>query len=61
VYVVTGAKSVQQKAAASRFDRAIEEALEQVGSAARFHSDRQRREVLDLFRQGQARYRGMMG
>ena len=61
VYVVTGAKSVEQKAAASRFDRAIEEALAHVGRAARFHSDRQRQEVLELFRQGQALYRGMMG
>lgn len=58
VYVNTGGPAPPERAAdAAWFIRQIDESLEWVGSGAKFYSDRQREEVVDLFRQGQELYR----
>ena len=60
VYVMTGIRSEEEKLAATRFDRAIEESLERVNRLGRFQTDKQRQEVVDLFRQGRAAYRELL-
>ena len=60
VYIVTGARSEEERLAAAQFDRAIEQALERVKQRGRFRNDSQRQEVLNLFRQGQAVYRELL-
>ena len=60
VYVKAGADGPEKEAAARWFDDSIERSLEWVGSKGKFYTDNQRREVLDLFRQGQDVYRAML-
>ena len=60
VYVKCGLDSPEKKAAARAFDEAIERSLEWVGGKGKFYNDEQRREVVDLFRQGQQVYRAML-
>ena len=59
VYVATGRDGPEKKAAAAWFDAAIEESLEWVRTKGRFYNDGQRKEIEDLFRQGQQVYRAM--
>jgi hypothetical protein len=60
VYVKTGAGGPEKRDAARWFDDSIERSLEWVGAKGKFYNDRQRREVVDLFRQGQQVYRAMI-
>jgi len=60
LYAMTGIRSEEEKLAAARFDRAISQALEKIERLGRFQTDKQRQEVLNLFRQGQAVYRGLL-
>ena len=60
VYVSVGAGGDDQREAAAWFDEEIERSIEWVGSKGRFYTDSQRREVVDLFRQGQQQYRAML-
>ncbi|MCC7354980.1 MAG: CehA/McbA family metallohydrolase [Anaerolineae bacterium] len=61
VYVVTGLRPVEQREAAAQFDTSIEQALAWVNRQGRFQNDKQRNEVVNLFRQGQAVYKGLSG
>ena len=58
-YVDTGVAGTHRREAAAGFDSAIERSLEWVREKGRFYTDRQRQEVVDLFREGQAVYRGI--
>ena len=60
VYVRSAVESPEKKAAAGSFDDSIERSLEWVGTKGKFYTDKQRREVLDLFREGQQVYRAML-
>ncbi|MDA1189217.1 MAG: CehA/McbA family metallohydrolase [Chloroflexi bacterium] len=53
VYVTCGADSDEKKEAAAWFDKSIETSLQWVSTKGRFYTDAQRKEVVDLFRQGQ--------
>jgi len=59
VYVATGRPAGERAAAAGQFARAIDDALDLVHTQGKFRSAGQRREVVDLFRQGQAVYEEM--
>ena len=61
VYVRSGLESPQQMTAARWFDDAIERSLEWVGAKGKFYTDQQRREVVDLFKEGQQVYKDMLG
>ena len=60
VYVVADRPSAEAKEAAAHFSQHIEQALEWVGKDGKFWSDRQRQEVVELFKQGQAVYRELL-
>jgi hypothetical protein len=60
VYVTAGQAAPEQRQAAAFFDHAIDEALVWVNHKAKFRNDSQRNEVVALFREGQAVYRGMV-
>lgn len=60
VYVETGVRSEERGQAAALFDRALDQAMEKVNAVMRFRTDQQRREVLDLFKQGQDVYRSLL-
>ncbi len=60
VYVRVGVDSQEKRDAAAWFDGAIERSLEWVRTRGRFYSNSQRREVSDLFRQGQEVFRAML-
>ena len=57
VYVKTGAASPERAEAARWFDDHIDKSLEWVTKKGKFYTDSQRKEVLDLFKQGQAVYK----
>ena len=59
VYVATGRDGPEKRSAAAWFDTAIEESLQWVRSKGRFYDDGQRKEIEDLFRQGQQVYRAI--
>lgn len=59
VYVRTGEPSPEQAPAAARFVAAIDRSLAWLADTARFDSEAQRREVVDLFRAAQEVYRGL--
>ena len=61
VYVVTGWPALERSVAAGGFARAIDDAIGLVERQGKFQSVGQRREVVDLFRQGQAVYERMAG
>ena len=61
VYVTTGSESPEKREAAQQFDESIESSLEWVTAKGKFYNDQQRREVADLFREGQQVYRSMLG
>jgi hypothetical protein len=61
VYLRTGVEGPEKKEAAGRFDDEIEQSLEWVRARGRFYTDVQRREVTDLFREGQKVYRSIAG
>ena len=60
VYVKVGRDSPEKRDAAAWFDERIERSLDWVGTKGKFYSDSQRREVVDLFRQGQQVYKEML-
>jgi hypothetical protein len=60
IYVKTGAASPEKKEAALWFEDHIEKSLEWVTKKGKFYTDSQRKEVIDLFKQGQAVYREMV-
>ena len=60
VYVRSGADSPERKAAAHWFDGSIERSLEWVRTRGKFYNDKQRREVADLFREGQQVFKAML-
>ncbi len=60
VYVKAGMDAPEKKAAARWFDDSIERSLEWVRARGRFYTDKQRKEVVDLFREGQKVYRAML-
>ena len=53
-----GVDGPHKREGAARFDSAIHRSLEWVRERGRFYADRERQEE-DLFREGQAIYRGM--
>ena len=59
VYLKAGVDGPEKKEAAGRFDDEIERSLEWVRARGRFYTDAQRREVIDLFREGQKVYRSI--
>ena len=59
VYVHAGVGGPYKREAAAGFVSAIQRSLEWVGEKGRFYTDTQRQEVVDLFREGQAFYRGV--
>ena len=60
VYVKTGTTAPERAEAARWFDDHIEKSLEWVTKKGKFYTDSQRKEVLDLFKQGQAVYKAML-
>ena len=60
VYVKTGIDSTERSEAARGFDASIERDLEWVRTRGKFYNDKQRREIADLFREGQGVYRAML-
>ena len=60
VYVRAGVPSPERKDAAAWLDESIERSLEWVRTKGKFYNDSQRREVADLFREGQKVYRAML-
>ena len=60
VYVKTGTTAPERSAAAAGFVASIDASLEWVTRKGRYHTDAQRREVRDLFRQGQDVYRALV-
>jgi len=59
VYMRAGRRAAEQPEAAHFFDRAIDDALGWVQQKGKYANDTQRKEVLILFREGQAVYRGL--
>ena len=59
-YVKTGKDGPEKREAARQFDDSIESSLEWVTTRGKFYNDQQRREVADLFREGQQVYRSML-
>ena len=57
VYVVTGQDGPEKRAASAYFDDAIERSIQWASSKGKFYTDSQRREVVDLFREGQQVYK----
>jgi hypothetical protein len=60
VYVRAGGDGPHKQDAARRFIAEIDASLELVNKKGKFYKDAQRREVVDLFRQGQEVYRAML-
>jgi len=60
VYVKAGMDSPEQAEAARWFDSSIERSLEWVRTKGKYYNDDQRREVADLFREGQQVYKAML-
>lgn len=60
VYVKTGMPSPEREISARWFVETIENSLDWVRTRSKFYSDVQRREVVDLFLQGQELYRAML-
>lgn len=60
VYVTTGVSGQEKADAAAWFDDSIEQSLEWVRTKGKFYTDRQRKEVVDLFREGQQVYKAML-
>ena len=59
VYIETGRDSQEKREAAVWFDGAIDESLQWVRTKGRFYNDSQRKEIEDLFREGQQVYRAI--
>ena len=57
IYVTCGISSPEKKAAADWFVSNITESLEWVSKKGKFYTDKQRREVIDIFRNGQNEYK----
>ena len=61
VYVTVARDGPHKSEAAASFVDAIETSMEWVRKKGKFYTDTQRNEVIDLFREGQDRYREMIG
>ncbi len=61
VYVTAGVDCADRKAAAEWLAAEIDRSLDWVRTKGRFYTDAQRREVVDLFRQGREVYRSIIG
>jgi hypothetical protein len=60
VYVTTGKASEERAEAARWFTDAIEKSLEWVLTKGKYYNDGQRREIVDLFREGQQVYKNLL-
>ena len=60
VYVNTGRDAPEKREAAKWFDTSIESSLKWVRTKGKFYSDKQRRDVENLFREGQEVYKSML-
>lgn len=60
IYITTGRPPVERPVAAAYFDQALTEAQAWVQQQGRFHTAAQQREVLDLFKTGQAVYQALL-
>ena len=60
IYINAGLVSPVIKTAAKDLNVAIENSMNWVQTKGKFYTDQQRREVVDIFRQGQNVYRGML-
>ena len=60
VYIKAGGDGPHRLEAARRFVAEIDDSLELIAKRGRFYTDAQRREVVDLFRQGREVYRAML-
>jgi hypothetical protein len=60
VYVKAGMDGPERAEAARWFDGSIERSLEWVRTKGKYYNDNQRREVVDLFREGQKVYKAML-
>ena len=60
VYVVAGSPAPERAEAARGFNDGIDRDLERVRTRGRFYNDGQRREIEELFREGQQIYRTML-
>jgi hypothetical protein len=61
VYVNAGVGGPHRTEAAGQFVAEIDNSLDVVSKKGKFYTDAQRKEVFDLFRQGQEIYRAMLG
>ena len=61
VYITTGRPDPHAARSAAAFARGLDTAIEWIGRDGRFHNDQQRREVIDLFREGKNVYDGLAG
>jgi hypothetical protein len=61
VWLTTGVTGTKAGVAARSFVRALDDAILWVETSGRFHDARQKAEVLDLYRAGQAAYTGIAG
>ena len=60
VYVACGTDGPEKGEAAVGLDDAIERSLDWVGTKGKYYSGKQRKEIVDLFREGQQVYRAML-
>ena len=60
VYVRAGLDGPERAEAARWFDQSIERSLEWVRARGKYYSDDQRREIVNLFREGQKVYKAML-
>ena len=60
IYIVTGLPCPRKSLAASYFNSQIENSLSWIGSKGKFYNDNQRREILDLYKEGQQIYKKLI-
>ncbi len=60
VYVSAGLQPREQTEAAAQFDHGLEDSLDWVSKKQKYQNQKQRQEVIELFRQAQAIYRKML-
>ena len=60
IYIVTGLPCPRKSLAASYFSSQIENSLSWIGSKGKFYNDNQRREILDLYKEGQQIYKKLI-
>ena len=60
IYIVTGLPCPRKSMAASYFNSQIENSLSWIGSKGKFYTDNQRREIIDLYKEGQQIYKKLI-